>query len=519
MARKIKVKLILELREQGMSRNQIAKTRHVAKLSVCEVFDIAQRMGVGYKDIEGKNNEEVYRLFYPDKYTVAGIYEQPGYPAVHEELKKTGVTLKLLWQEYLDSCRERGTVSMGYSRFCKGYTEHIVLNNLTNHLEHKPGIAVEVDWSGPSMSYLEEHTGEVITVYLFVATLPYSQYSYVEPTLDMKQDAWLKCHVNMYAFFGGSPVRTKCDNLKTGVISHPREGEIVLNDAYEALGSHYMSAIMPTPVRRPKAKASVEGTVGKIATAVIARLRNVEFHSFDELKAAVAKALADFNAAPFQKREGSRLAVFEEVERAALRPLPTVPYEIAEWVHGRSVGLDFHVRYGKNHFSCPFRYARRTVDLRITERFLEVYCDGERIATHDKQPDYVINHWATLPEHMPEHFNKPEWDDERIRAWAANIGRCTAYAIGRIFDSVKIKEQGYNSCLSVLKLSKTYGTKRLETACEMALDMIKIPRYRHLKAILSSEKDIEYEKGKKQAAAPDERTGYIRGAEYYGGEQ
>jgi transposase len=483
------------------------------------VFDIAQSKGLYYRDVAEKSDDEAYRLIYPDKYSIATVYERPDYTHVHDELKKTGVTLKILWSEYVDVCQAKGVVPAGYSRFCKGYTSHTVLNGLTNHLEHKPGAVVEVDWSGPTMRFVQEATAEIVTVYLFVATLPYSQYSYVEPTLDMKQDTWLKCHVNMYAFFSGSPVRTVCDNLKVGVISHPKEGDIVLNDAYEALGSHYMSAIMPTAVKRPKAKASVEGTVGKIATAVIARFRNVEFHSFEELKAAVARALADFNAAPFQKREGSRLIVFEEVERATLRVLPAIPYEIADWVYDRIVGLDCHIRYLKNHFSCPYRYIRRKVDLRITERLVEIYCDGERIATHNRQPDYVKNHFSTLPEHMPDHFNKPEWDDERIRAWAAGIGVCTGYVIDRIFHSVKIKEQGYNSCLSVLKLSKAYGTERLEAACEMALDTVRIPRYRHLKAILASEKDIAYVKGKKDVARPEDDSGYIRGSEYYGGGQ
>jgi hypothetical protein len=164
---------------------------------------------------------------------------------------------------------------------------------------------------------------------------------------------------------------------------------------------------------------------------------------------------------------------------------------------------------------------RKKVDLRITERLLEVYCGDERIATHDLKPKYEQNGWSTLPEHMPEHFNKPKWDDERIKAWAAKIGVCATYVVERIFDSVKIKEQGYNSCISVLKLSKTYDPQRLETACEMALDKIRIPRYKHIKAILAAEKDIEYRKAKDAAVntSLDNTLGYIRGADYYGSDQ
>ncbi len=133
-----------------------------------------------------------------------------------------------------------------------------------------------------------------MTVYLFVGTLPYSQYSYVEPTLDMNMDTFIRCHIRMYEYFEGVTTRLICDNLKTGVVSHPKDGEIILTADYEALGEHYMTPIMPAGVRKPKQKASVEGTVGNIATAIIAKLRNEIFYSFPDLIAAVAKKLYEF---------------------------------------------------------------------------------------------------------------------------------------------------------------------------------------------------------------------------------
>lgn len=186
----------------------------------------------------------------------------PDYSEVHNELKRVGVTLKLLWMEYSDSCHSKGTIPIGYSKYCGNYSRYVNQKTLTNHLNYKPGIRIEVDWSGSTMKYVDCDTVEIIKVYLFVAILPYSQYSYVEPCLDMKQDTWLRCHVHMYQFFGGVAVRTICDNLKTGVIKHPKEGDIILNEAYSKLGNHYCTAIMPTGVRKPKQKASVEGTVG-----------------------------------------------------------------------------------------------------------------------------------------------------------------------------------------------------------------------------------------------------------------
>lgn len=174
-------------------------------------------------------------MFYPDKFAIKSLYKDPDYEYVHKELKKIGVTLKLLWQEYCDKCNSLNEISMGYTKFCEEYGDYTISNKLTNHLNHKPGIVTEVDWSGPTMEFVDTSTGEIITVYLFVATLPYSQYSYVEPCLDMKQDTWLRCNINMFEYFDDVTIHTVCDNLKTGVIKHPKEGDIVLNHNYEAL--------------------------------------------------------------------------------------------------------------------------------------------------------------------------------------------------------------------------------------------------------------------------------------------
>lgn len=520
MARKIKVKLIMELREAGMSRKLISSSRSISRHSVSDVFRIADEKGIRYDDVSALTDDEAYRLFYPDRHANETMYGDPDYAHVHEELKKVGVTLRLLHEEYMDRCQKNGEIPMGKTKFNEGYADYTEANKLTNHLDHKPGDRAEVDWSGPTMHYVDLNTGEAITVYLFVGTLPYSQYTYVEPCLDMKMDTFLRCHNRMYSFFGGVPRRTVCDNLKTGVVSHPKEGEIILTDDYAALGTHYLTAIMPTGVRKPKQKPSVEGSVGKIATAVIARCRNDLFTSFESLKKGVAEKLHKFNHDPFQKRDGSRYEAWQE-EKAYLRPLPDVPYEIAEWVYGRSVNLDFHVVYRKNRYSCPYQYAKKKikVDLKVTDQTVEIFHHGERLTTHNRFPDYVTNRYSTHPEDMPPAFrNITEWDDDRIRNWAASIGKSTLQVINRIFDRVDIKEQGYNPSLAVLRLSRTYTEARLETACELAIGRgIKSPRYHHLKGILSANQDIVYsEQRRLSSPAPDASMGYLRGADYYG---
>ena len=512
MARKINVKMILRMSDTGCSRNRIAQNCSVGRDSVSAVLRRAKELKLSFDDIRDMNDVEIYHKFFPDRYSAEILYSLPDYEYVHKELSRVGVTLKLLWGEYYSKCINEKLLPVGYSKFCDDYRKYINANNLTNHLTHKPGIVTEVDWSGPTMRIVDKDTGEVITVYLFVATLPYSQYSFVEPCLNMEQDTWLMCHVKMFAFFGGVTNRIICDNLKTGVIKHPKEGDIILNDKYEALGQHYVTAIMPAPVRAPKAKPSVEGTVGKTATAVIAKLRDRVFHTLDELRIAVYEAVDEFNAAPFQKREGSRALVFEEESRY-LHTLPEIPFEIADWVYGRKVNLDSHVVFKKNRYSCPYAYVGKVVDLKVTASTLEIYYRNQRLATHTRFPDYVTNKYSTHPEDMPEQFQKPEWDDTRIRKWAAKIGIYASEVIDRIFFSVQIKEQAYNPCLSVLRLSKVYTDERLEAACCIALKRIHSPRYRHLKAILSAEQDKTV-----IVPNPNEARGYIRGAAYYGGD-
>lgn len=518
MAKKIRVKLILELHAAGVSRNTIADTRHMSRSSVSEVIRIAELHNINPEEVRSLNDEEAYRLFYPDKFQTEQIYQDPDYNYIHDELSKTGVTLKLLWKEYRDKCTLNEALPMGYTRFCEGYKKYTVRGDLTNHLEHKPGVRTEVDWSGSTMRFTDSITGDAIKVYLFVATLPYSMYSYVEPTLDMKMNTWIRCNIHMFEYFGGVTARIICDNLKTGVVSHPKEGEIILTEDYEAFGNHYVTAIMPAQVRKPKQKAAVEGTVGKIATAIIARLRDRNFTSFSELKAAVEDKLKEFNQKPFQKREGSRHLIYQQ-EKTYLRPLPDVPYEIATWDRYHKVGLDFHVIYKKNRYSVPYQYAKQYADLRISDTQVEIYINKQRVATHTKLPSYIEYKHSTKPEHMPPEFLKQEWDDDRIKRWADGIGPYTRKVIDKIFRCYQIKEQGYNPTLSVLRLSKTYSQERLETVCELALMKYRAPRYHHLKALLSANQDKIYLENKIKRKEEKEGlgSGYLRGVEYYGG--
>lgn len=511
MARRINAKLVLELLGKNMSARQIQSTRHIAQDSVRKVKAAAEVVGITWQDVANMDEREVYELLFPRVAEAESKISRPDYAYIHEELQKAGVTLKLLYEEHCDEAKSNNLVPQSYTTFCRGYREFTVTQKVTNHLVHKPGQVMEVDWAGKTMRLVNKITGEVSKAYLFVACLPYSQYSYVCATLDMKQNTWLSCHVKAWDFFGGVAARTTCDNLKTGVVKHPREGEIILNEAYEALGRHYVTAIMPTGVKKPKQKASVEGTVGKITTSIIAALRNREFETLAELNTAIQEKLLKFNEAPFQKREGSRKLVFDEVESMFLAPLPDVPFEVCDWVYGRNVNLNFHVVFKKNNYSVPYSLVGKKVDLKVTESLVEIYLDGERVATHSRVPSFLSYRYQTDPAHMPPDFAKPEWDDERIIRWAREIGPSTQAVIMKMFADAQIKEQAYNPALAVLNLSKHYGNNQLEEACKYSLSRIKHPRHKFIKSVLAN-KVI----GNATPIEAPKPSGYLRGDTYYG---
>ena len=200
---------------------------------------------------------------------------------------------------------------------------------------------------------------------------------------------------------------------------------------------------MPAGVRKPKQKASAEGTVGNIATAIIAKKKKKKYYDFLTLKSDVKNALDNYNNQSFQKRPYSRTEVLKE-EQEYLRKLPSLPYEIATTVRNRKVYPSCHISLNKNWYSVPYMYRGRYVDVRYTEQTVEIYYDHQRVASHPKFPDYVSNQYHTNPSDMPDEFNRSEMNDERMLSWAETIGPNTKEVIARVFRSVQIKEQSYN---------------------------------------------------------------------------
>lgn len=221
MVRKIPAKLVLELRAQGLSARAIAAGQGISRNSIASVLEAADRVSLSWDDISESSESEVYELLFPGRGDRQSVYAQPDWDIVHKELAKVGITLKSLHSEYVDDHAGSGRPVMSYDRYCRIYQKYVLQTGVTSRIGHKAGQTVEVDWSGPTMQLTDPVTGKTLRVYLFVACLPFSRYSFVEPTLDMQQSTWLAAHVAMFEFFGGSVPRIVPDNLKTGVIQRP----------------------------------------------------------------------------------------------------------------------------------------------------------------------------------------------------------------------------------------------------------------------------------------------------------
>jgi len=503
---------ILRLKHLRLNNTQIAESVGCSRTTVINVLKLAREKGLSYPLPELMSDKALYETLFPE---AAGKlkYKMPDYDHVYKELQRDGVTLDLLWREYVEECRQSGELSYQSTQFNKYYNDYCAKKNATMHLNHKPGEIMQVDWAGDTTSIIDTDTGEIIKVYVFVATLPYSGYSYVEGFFSMDQECWTTAHANAYKYFGGVTKMIQCDNLKTGVVKHGKD-EVELNRSYQELAEHYNAAVVPARVRAPRDKAFVEGTVGVISTFIIAALRNRQFLSLSDLNEAIRDRLYEFNHKPFQKKDGSRASLFEE-ERPFMLPLPAEPFELSQWKIA-TVGPNYHIAADKMNYSVPYEYIKQKVDVRLTRGMVEVFFSGNRICSHVRLHGRP-NQYSTNEDHMPpDHKKYVAWNADRFICWAGKIGPNTETVVRAILSSYKIEQQGYKPCLALLKLADKYSVERLEAACVKALTYSPQPSFKNVKSILASGQDKAVPGSKVTPNETATQHGFTRGAAYYG---
>lgn len=503
-----KIREILRLRCSGLSARKIAKSCGLARSTVADYLRRARECGLDWPLPDGLDDTELERRLFPPLPAAADSSRpEPNWPVIHKELRRKGVTLSLLWQEY----RAVYTDGYQYSWFCEHYRRWTGKVDLVMRQDHRAGEKLFIDYAGQTVEVVNRHTGEIREAQIFVAVLGASSYAYAEATWTQTLPDWIGSHVRALTFLGGCPEILVPDNLKSGVTS-PHLYEPDLNPTYQDMAAHYQVAVIPARSAKPKDKAKVEAGVQVVERWILARLRNITFFSLAELKEAIADLLVDLNGRAFQKIPGSRRELFEELDKPALAPLPSVPYEYAEWKKA-SVHIDYHVEADAHYYSVPYQLVGQKLDVRLTAGVIEVFHKGKRVASHQRCYD-PKRRYITLPAHMPKsHQEHAEWTPERLVRWAQKTGPAVARVVETILINRPHPQQGFRSCLGVMRLGKKHGEDRLEAACRRAL-AINACSYKSIDSILKNGLERQPLPEAAETAQPLEHPN-IRGARYY----
>ena len=502
----VKYREILRLTAMGISQRNVAFSVGCAASTVQDVLRAARKVGLEWPLPEDMDDSAIRSRIYPPRDRSDASKAEIDHAWVQRELSRPGVTMALLWNEYADAAVSQGRQPYMYSAFCHRHRKWAEASpEATMHIRWRPGEWTQVDWAGDTMRVLDLDTGELLKVWVFVASLPFSAFMYAEGFYRMDERAWVTGHVRAFNSFGGTTPLIAPDNLKTGVTRNT-VNELMVNEQYRRMLEHYGMAAVPTRVRKPRDKGGVEGAVLIVERQAIAALRDRTFTSLDELNRALRQRVAEINRRPFQRREGSRESVLLGQERACLRPLPPVPYEMVER-KTVTVQYNYHVAFDHRYYSVPARLVRREVEVVATASTVAVVCDGERVAQHMRSYG-PRGEYVTVEAHMPDpHREYAGWSGDWFRRKASAVGPHTLAVTECILASRQVEQQSYRTCRALIGLGERNGNDVLEEACAKAGAISSRPTYKTVKTIVS-------QLAAQRKADPDEHA-YLRGAEYY----
>ncbi len=472
-----KIREVLRLKAERLSDRQIAAAIGSARSTVQECLRRCREEGLAWPLAPELDEEALHARLYQRAVPLSRA-PSPDFAKLHAELRRPGVTRMLLWQEY------KATQPDGwqYSVFCDQYRRWLGCQDAVLRHTHRPGDKLFVDYAGQTIEITDRLTGLRRSAQIFVAVLGASNYTYAEATWTQTLPDWLGSHVRALQFLGGTPAAIVPDNLKSGV-SRACRYEPALNPAYQDFAEHYGVAILPARVRKPRDKAKVEGGVLIVERWILARVRDVTFFSLAELNATIAALLAELNTRPFQRHEGNRRALFETLERPALRPLPLHAYEFATWKKAK-VHLDYHVQVEGAFYSVPYALIGKTVDVRLTTRGVEIFHRQQRIAAHVRSVQR--GHFTTLAGHRPErHSAVVELTHEKLMQRAVAIGPATVEVLTQQVQRRRHPEESLRASLGILRLAKDFSPDALERAAERAVALATFS-YRALRALISA---------------------------------
>jgi len=506
------IKQIFRLHQQGHSKKAIARICSVSKNTVRKYLTLLERLGMSHSEALQTEDLELEQLLLPGegfKLHNDSRYAQlmnlaEGY---RKELKRTGVNRWLLWSEY----RQSNPGGYSYSQFCYHLQQFNKTHELSLHQEYLPGDKLFIDFAGKPLEWIDTDGGEIHKVQVFVATLGYSKYSYVEAIRSQKTEDFLMALVQCFSYLGGVPAAIVPDNFKGAVVKTDRY-EPGLNQLLEDMANHFGTVIIPARVAKPKDKAIVENMVKNAYSYIYAPLRNRQFFSLNELNQGVKEQLRKFNEKLFQGKDYSRKSLFEQHEKVKLKELPEAVFEIKKY-RELTVHKNSHIKLSedKHYYSVPYPYTGQRVKVIYTQSLVRIYSKGTCITTH--QRSFKPYAYTTIREHLPS--NHQRWLDRSpiyYINWARKISNEVEEVTKKILQSKPHVEQAYKSCEGLKGLSRRHGNKLLTLACKRALEL-DCCNYGFINRMIQSRMLFEQKEDKKHTPLP--RHSNIRGKDYY----
>ncbi len=239
-------------------------------------------------------------------------------------------------------------------------------------------------------------------------------------------------------------------------------------------------------------------------------MRDQRFFGVAALNEAIRPLLAQLNAKPFQKLEGSRDSWFATQEKGRLLPLPATPFQLSVWSEAK-VNIDYHVVVDNHFYSVPYQLVHEQLEVRKTDATVEFFHQGKRVAAHALSPQ--AGRATTLEEHRPKSHQKHlQWTPSRLIDWAAKTGPHCAKVVEEILRRQPHPEMGYRSCLGLINLGKGAGLERLKAAYKRVLHF-NVCSYRSVKSILQNH--LESQPLEEQLPLPSPPHENLRGGAYY----
>jgi len=505
-----KIREIIRFKETtDMSDRKIAQALKISRPVVAQYLKEIRASGLTYAEIKNMPDSQFLALFEKQRSKKYSKYEELSerFPHFVTELKKTGVTLMTLWNEY----QREHSDGYRYSRFCYHFQVWRNASKVTMHMDHKAGDKMFVDYAGDKLTIMDRKTGKEQSVEVFVAILGASQLTYAEASVSQKTEEWIRSNERAFLYFGGVTEAIVPDNLKSGVASSNRY-EPGINVMFDDFAEHYQTIVLPTRVYRPQDKALVENAVNLIYQRIYAPLRNRTFYSLEELNEAIHDLLEQHNHTPFQRLNVSRRELFEKIEQSALKPLPTEQYALKQ-CRELKVQFNYHIelREDRHYYSVPWQFKGKQVRVIYDDRNVSIYYDNVRIIQHKR--DRCPNGYTTLHTHMPpQHQYYKQWSPERFLSWGQAIGDDVAEMIQAVLKNRKHPEQAFKTCMGILNLVKEHGPDKLNKACRRALGF-GLYSFKRIKNILDS--GLEEEKLSESMEMPVISHENVRGSQYY----